>query len=150
MRAVVQRVLSASVEVETVTIDEIGPGLLLFLGITHTDNEKDISWLAEKAVNLRIFADENGKMNYSLKDLSLSMLIVSQFTLYGDCRKGRRPGFSEAAPPARAEVLYQNFIREVEALGISVATGQFQAEMSVSLVNDGPITLTLDTDFLKS
>lgn len=150
MRAVIQRVCQAKVQVDQTTVGEIGPGLLLFLGITNGDDEKDLSWLAEKTVNLRIFEDENGKMNRSLKDNGLSMLIVSQFTLYGDCRKGRRPSFSTAATPAAAEPLYRQFVQKVEELGISVATGRFQAEMRVELVNDGPVTLTLDTDFLKS
>ncbi|PID75028.1 MAG: D-tyrosyl-tRNA(Tyr) deacylase [Desulfobacterales bacterium] len=150
MRAVIQRVKHATVRVEEEIVGEIGAGLLLFLGIAGDDSEKEIKWLAEKAVNLRIFADSDGKMNLSLKESGLAMLIVSQFTLYGDCRKGRRPGFAAAAPPELAKPLYHDFINTVQAMGISVATGRFQTEMAVELVNDGPVTLTLDTDFLKN
>ncbi len=149
MRAVIQRVKRAAVRVEKEITGEIGPGILLFLGIAANDNAKDLQWLAEKAVHLRIFADSSGKMNLSLKDSSLAMLVVSQFTLYGDCRKGRRPGFANAAPPDMARSLYQDFIKRVEVMGVPVATGRFQANMDVELVNDGPVTLTLDTDFLK-
>ncbi len=150
MRAVIQRVTRAAVRVEGAVTGKIDSGILLLLGIAADDSEKDIQWLAEKVVHLRIFPDNDGKMNLSLKDKGLAMLIVSQFTLYGDCRKGRRPGFSAAAPPTTAELLYRQFIEQIKALGITVATGRFQAEMEVELVNDGPVTLTLDTDFLKT
>ncbi len=149
MKAVIQRVKRASVRVEKKITGEIDSGILLLLGVAADDSEKDIQWLAEKVVNLRIFEDDNGKMNLSLKDKGFAMLIVSQFTLYGDCRKGRRPGFAAAAPPAMAKPLYQQFIHKVEAMGIPVATGRFQAEMEVELINNGPVTFTLDTDFLK-
>ncbi len=150
MRAIIQRVTRAAVRVEEKVTGEINSGILLFLGIAEDDSEKDLQWLADKVVHLRIFPDDNGKMNLSLRDKGLAMLIVSQFTLYGDCRKGRRPGFSADAPPAIAEPLYRQFIDQIEALGVTVATGRFQAEMEVELINDGPVTLTLDTDFLKS
>ncbi len=150
MRAVIQRVTRAAVRVEGAVTGKIDSGILLLLGIAADDSEKDIQWLAEKVVHLRIFPDNDGKMNLSLKDKGFAMLIVSQFTLYGDCRKGRRPGFSAAAPPTTAEPLYRQFIDQIKALGITVATGRFQAEMEVELINDGPVTLTLDTDFLKT
>ncbi len=150
MRAVIQRVTHAAVRVEGAVTGKIDSGILLLLGIAADDSEKDIQWLAEKVVHLRIFPDNDGKMNLSLKDKGFAMLIVSQFTLYGDCRKGRRPGFSAAAPPTIAEPLYRQFINQIKALGITVATGRFQAEMEVELINDGPVTLTLDTDFLKT
>lgn len=146
MRAVVQRVSRASVRVDRQQTGEIGTGLVVFLGIHGNDGPNELQWMADKIANLRIFEDEEGKMNRSLVDLGHQMLIVSQFTLYGDCRKGRRPGFSEAAPPAVAEPLYRRFIEEVQARGIPVATGIFQAAMEVELVNDGPVTLLLDSD----
>lgn len=123
----------------------IGRGVVVLLGIHRHDSERECDRLAEKIVNLRIFPDQHGKMNRSLADLNGEMLIVSQFTLYGDCRKGRRPGYSEAASPDRAEALYDRFIGAVERLGITAATGRFQAAMEVSLTNDGPVTLLLDS-----
>lgn len=125
---------------------EIGRGLAVLLGIRHGDTETDLHWLAEKIVYLRIFGDEQGKMNLSVADIDGEVLIVSQFTLYGDCRKGRRPGFSAAAAPEIAEPLYQKFIAEVQNKGLRVATGVFQAEMQIELINDGPVTLLLDSE----
>jgi len=146
MRAVIQRVRRASVTIDGRIHGEIGKGLLVFLGIKDGDTLTELQWLAEKIVTLRIFEDSQGKMNRSLADIEGQMLIVSQFTLYGDCRKGRRPGFSGAASPDIAEPLYQRFVAEVEKKQISVATGIFQAAMEVELVNDGPVTLLLDSE----
>lgn len=146
MRAVIQRVSKASVTVEEQIAGEIKQGLVVLLGIRGADNRSDLQWLAEKIVHLRIFEDKEGKMNRSLKDIEGEMLIISQFTLYGDCRKGRRPGFSSAAPPGIAEPLYQQFIDEVKSKDIQVATGIFQAAMEVALVNDGPVTLLVDSE----
>ena len=145
MRAVIQRVSKASVTVDSEITGEIGPGLLVLLGIHKEDREQEIKWMVEKIINLRIFEDENGKMNRSLIDTNGAMLVVSQFTLYGDCRKGRRPGYSSAAPPETANTLYQQFIEAVAQKDIPVASGRFQAHMDVELVNDGPVTLLLDS-----
>lgn len=145
MRACVQRVTSASVTVEGQVIGEIGRGLLVLLGVATEDTEADARELAEKIVNLRIFEDSEGKMNRSLIDTSSSMLIVSQFTLLGDCRKGRRPSFIAAAPPEQGERLYESFIAEVRTRNVPTSTGRFRANMQVALVNDGPVTLLLDT-----
>lgn len=145
MRAVVQRVSQASVRVDGQIVGQIGPGLLVLLGITHTDDAAKGKWLAEKLAGLRIFPDEEGKMNRDLTDAGGSMLIVSQFTLYGDCQKGRRPSFIGAAPPEIAVPLYEDFINEVKMLGIPVATGRFGAMMQVELINDGPVTLIVNT-----
>lgn len=145
MRAVVQRVREARVEVDGTEVGAIGPGLLIFLGVGQDDTEKDCEYLANKIVHLRIFPDSKDLMNHSLVDTGGAALVVSQFTLWGDCRKGRRPSFVGAAPPARAEKLYELFVRLVEQKGINVATGRFQAMMDVSLVNDGPVTLMLDS-----
>lgn len=146
MRAVIQRAKSASVTVSGETVGEIHQGLLVLLGIQRDDGVAQIHWMADKIANLRIFADQHGKMNRSLFDLGQEMLIVSQFTLYGDCRKGRRPGYSSAAPPEIAEALYHGFIETVKKMGIPTAAGQFGAMMDVHLVNDGPVTLLLDSD----
>jgi D-tyrosyl-tRNA(Tyr) deacylase len=143
--AVVQRVTESKVHVDDQTIGEIGPGLLVLLGISRSDEEKDADYLADKVANLRILEDENGKMNRSLLETGGEMLVVSQFTLLGDCRKGRRPSFVEAAPPEKAERLYDHFVYQVKSKGISAATGQFQAKMAVSLLNDGPVTLILES-----
>lgn len=148
MRAVIQRVSRASVTVAGETTGEIGAGVLVLLGIHRDDGTKEILWMAEKIINLRIFEDENGKMNNSLLDTGGAMLIVSQFTLYGDCRKGRRPGYSSAAPPDSAKNLYQQFIDNVKQKNIPVSCGRFQAHMDVELVNDGPVTLMLDSSKL--
>jgi len=146
MRAVVQRVSRASVTIGGEVYGKIDKGLVVLLGITHQDDQKDARWLAEKVAHLRVFEDEQGKMNRSLADIGGEMLIISQFTLYGDCRKGRRPGFSDAAPPDIAKPLYLFFVEEVKKKGIKAATGTFQAEMKVELVNDGPVTLLLDSE----
>ncbi|PID76486.1 MAG: D-tyrosyl-tRNA(Tyr) deacylase [Deltaproteobacteria bacterium] len=146
MRAVIQRSREASVQADGAEIGSIGGGLVVFLGIKDGDGTDEIKWLAEKIVNLRIFADQQGRMNKSLAEHGGGMLIVSQFTLYGDCRKGRRPGYSAAARPEIAEPLYKQFVDYVRSLGIEVSTGKFQAEMQVKLTNDGPVTLLLDTD----
>lgn len=145
MRAVIQLVREASVTVDGEVIGSIGKGLLILLGVHRNDTAKDGAYLAEKIVNLRIFADADGKMNHSLRDVEGEMLVVSQFTLFGDCRKGRRPSYSSAAPPDQAEQLYQLFITEIRRLGVPVATGKFQAMMEVRLLNDGPVTLLLDS-----
>ncbi len=144
MRALVQRVKEAQVVVEGKVIGKIGKGVLVFLGVAKGDTEAAAAWLAKKICHLRIFEDETGKLNLSLNDIGGSALIVSQFTLYGDCKKGRRPSFDKAASPAEAKVLYEKFIELVKAQGISVATGQFGAFMQVYLINDGPVTLLLE------
>ena len=144
MRLIVQRVRSASVKVNDKVIGEITGGLMTLVGFTHTDTPETVKYLADRAVKLRIFEDENGKMNRSLLDVNGSMLIVSQFTLYGDTVHGRRPGFDAAAKPDHAIPLYEQFIEEVKAFGVNVATGEFGAEMLVTLENDGPVTFTLE------
>lgn len=146
MRAVIQRVKHATVDVNGIRTGSISKGIVTFLGIHHHDGAKEIGWMAEKIINIRIFPDPDGKMNISLADINAEMLIVSQFTLYGDCRKGRRPGYSEAAPPEIAEPIYNRFVDEVRNTGITAATGKFQAMMDVTLVNDGPVTLLLDSE----
>ena len=145
MRAVVQRVKESKVEVDGKSVGTIGPGLLIFLGVGENDSEKDCDYLANKIVHLRIFPDREDLMNLSLIDIGGSALVVSQFTLWGDCRKGRRPSFVRAARPEKAEELYEHFIGLLKEKGIDVATGQFQAMMDVSLINDGPVTLMLDS-----
>lgn len=145
MRAVIQRVTSCSVTVENQTISRIGPGLLVLLGVDREDEPADADWLADKIAGLRIFEDENGKMNRALSDTGGEMMVVSQFTLYGDCRKGRRPSFVAAAPPEVAEKLYLYFVSRVRGMGIMVQTGQFRAMMDVALVNNGPVTLIVDS-----
>ena len=145
MRAVLQRVTRASVRVGGETAGAIGPGLLVLLGVGQEDGEAEARYLAEKSAGLRIFEDEQGKMNRSVVEVGGSVLVVSQFTLYGDCRKGRRPGFSAAAPPETANRLYLFYVEQLRQLGLTVATGIFQADMAVELVNDGPVTLLLDS-----
>jgi D-tyrosyl-tRNA(Tyr) deacylase len=145
MRAVVQRVSRARVVIGAEVTGEIGRGLLVLLGVATTDTPEQARWLAEKLVGLRIFEDAEGKMNLGLADVGGAMLIVSQFTLYGDCRKGRRPSFIDAAPPETAIPLYEGFINDVKAQGVRTATGRFGAMMQVELVNDGPVTLILDS-----
>ena len=145
MRAVVQRVTSAKVAVNQKTVGEIQTGLLVLLGVGKDDGSKDIHYLAEKIINLRIFRDSNHKMNCSLLDVKGDLLIVSQFTLYGDCRKGRRPSYDTSAPPDIAHGLYEEFVATAKSYGLKVATGQFQAHMDVTLTNDGPVTLLLDS-----
>ena len=146
MRAVVQRVKECKVEVKDGTVGAIGPGLLVFLGVGKDDSEKDSDYLANKIANLRIFPDQEGLMNLSLTDTAGSVLVVSQFTLWGDCRKGRRPSFVNAARPERANELYEHFIGLLKGMDIRVATGRFQEMMDVYLVNDGPVTLMLDSE----
>jgi len=143
--AVVQRVSECKVRVQNQTVGRIGQGLLVLLGVSRSDGEKDADYLADKITYLRIFQDDDGKMNRSLVDIGGEMLIVSQFTLLGDCRKGRRPSFVHAAPPEQAERLYDYFVTQVRLKGIAVATGQFQAMMDVSLINDGPVTLIIQS-----
>jgi D-tyrosyl-tRNA(Tyr) deacylase len=145
MRAVVQLAKKASVTVDQSMISEIGPGLLVLLGVHKNDTARDARILAEKIAHLRIFPDQGKLMNLSVLDVQGEILVVSQFTLYGDCRKGRRPSYSEAAPPELAEELYEMFIRETAKLNIPVASGKFQAMMDVQLVNQGPVTLLLDS-----
>ncbi len=146
MRAVLQRVRRAKVTVEGEATGEIGAGWLVLLGVAPDDNQKQVEWLADKIANLRAFADDDGKMNRSVLDVGGSVLAVSQFTLYADCRKGRRPSFVGAALPAVAEPLYEAFVIALKALGVPVATGRFAADMQVELVNDGPVTIVLDSE----
>ncbi len=145
MRACVQRVSQASVTVDGQIVGQIDCGLLVLLGVTGDDQSKDATYLAEKITTLRIFNDDDGKMNRSLLDTGGQMLVVSQFTLLGDCRKGRRPSFTQAAGPEIAQQLYSQFVAEVQSRGIRVATGRFQAHMDVALINDGPVTVLLDS-----
>ncbi len=145
MRAVIQRVKQARVAVANHTVGEIGRGLLTFLGVGREDTREDADYLADKVVNLRIFEDSEGKLNFSLKDIGGEILIVSQFTLYADCRKGRRPSFSLAAEPDLARKLYQYFTSKVKSQGVKVALGEFQAKMEVELINEGPVTILLDS-----
>ena len=144
MRLVIQRVLSAQVEVEGELIARIGKGILVLVGIGKNDDGSSIEWLANKTVNLRIFEDENQKMNLGLRDISGEILLVSQFTLYADCQRGRRPGFDQAALPGIAEKQFNEFVQAVNSLGITAQTGRFGADMKVSLVNDGPVTIILE------
>ncbi len=146
MRACVQRVSQASVTVDGEVIGRIERGLLILLGVAHGDTDNEAQTLADKISQLRIFPDDEGKMNRSLEDAGGEMLVVSQFTLLGDCRKGRRPSFVHAAPPELGEQLYEAFVEMVRNRGIKVATGKFRAHMDVALVNDGPVTLLLDTE----
>jgi D-tyrosyl-tRNA(Tyr) deacylase len=145
MRAVVQRVSEASVRVETEVVGRIGRGLLVLLGVGRTDTEKEAEYLSEKIAHLRIFEGAGGRLDRSLLEIGGEMLVVSQFTLLADCRKGRRPSFSAAAAPAAAAGLYAHFVRLTARRGISVQTGRFQALMAVSLVNDGPVTLIVES-----
>jgi|ERR1700731_19553 D-tyrosyl-tRNA(Tyr) deacylase len=146
MRVVLQRVTHARVLVEGRVVGEIGAGLLVLLGVGREDKAATATMMAEKIVNLRIFNDDDGKMNRSLIDTAGAVLAVSQFTLYGDARGQRRPSFIQAAPPEPGKALYEEFVRAFEALGVRVQTGVFQAHMSVELVNDGPVTILLDSD----
>jgi D-tyrosyl-tRNA(Tyr) deacylase len=146
MRAVVQRVKTAKVVVGEEVVGEIGNGLLVFLGVGQGDQSEDADYLASKVANLRIFSDSDDKMNLSLREVSGEALVVSQFTLWGDCRKGRRPSFVRAAEPALANDLYQEFIALLREKGIKVAEGRFQEMMDVQLVNDGPVTILLDSE----
>ncbi len=145
MRVVIQRVKSASVVTGTEVAGRIGKGLLVLLGVAISDNIEDAEYLANKTVNLRIFEDESQKMNRSLLDIGGEILVVSQFTLLGDCKKGRRPSFVNAAPPELADKLYRQFVDRIRQKKVSVKTGRFQANMEVSLINDGPVTLIIDS-----
>ncbi len=145
MRGVVQRVKRASVEVESNIIGEIEHGILLLLGVEDTDEEKDLEYMCDKVPNLRIFEDENGKMNKSLIDVGGQLLVISQFTLLGDARKGRRPSFTAAAVPDKAIPMYEGFIKKMKDSGITTQCGEFGADMQVELVNDGPVTILLDS-----
>lgn len=145
LRAVIQRVTSASVEVDDRIVGVISGGLLVLLGVEHTDTEQDADYLAGKIAALRIFSDENGKMNLSVTDTGGSILAVSQFTLYGDCRKGNRPSYDRAARPDQARRLYEYFVESLRGKGLAVATGIFQAHMKVTLVNDGPVTILMES-----
>jgi D-tyrosyl-tRNA(Tyr) deacylase len=148
MRAVLTRVKSASVTIDGAVVGQIGKGFLILLGVGPEDNEEKCRYLAEKALGLRVFEDENGKMNLGLSDVDGQVLVVSQFTLYGNCRKGRRPSFTEAADPELGNRLYEKFLSDCEDLGYEPQHGVFGADMQVASVNDGPVTLILDTDIL--
>ena len=145
MRALIQRVTAARVVVDGVVTGEIGAGMLVLLGVAKTDAEADAAFVAEKILNLRIFEDDVGKMNRSILDVGGALLVVSQFTLYGDCRKGRRPSFDAAAPAEQARTLYEHFVELVRRSPLRVETGIFQADMAVSLTNDGPVTLLVES-----
>lgn len=144
MRMVIQRVSQASVSVDGTVVGSIGKGIMVLLGVANDDTEQQAEWLANKLVHLRIFEDDAGKMNLSLREIAGQLLVVSQFTLLGDCRKGRRPGFSDAAPPAEADRLYMYFVEYLRTQGYTVETGQFQAKMMVNICNDGPVTFVLE------
>ncbi len=146
MRAVVQRVREAKVEVDGRTAGDIGGGLLILLGVAKSDTRQDAEYMADKLAGLRIFSDETGKMNRDVTQAGGSLLVVSQFTLYGDVRRGRRPGFERAAEPQQARVLYEYFVERIRARGVPVQTGVFQASMFVHLVNDGPVTIIVDSE----
>ncbi len=146
MRAVIQRVTQSSVKVEGKIVGEIKKGLMVLLGISDEDKPSDIDYMVEKITNLRIFEDNEGKMNLSLFDIKGELLVVSQFTLYGDCRKGRRPSFVKAAGPDKAEQYYNEFVLKCKNLGINTQTGIFQAEMLVNINNDGPVTVIIDSE----
>ena len=150
MRAVLTRVKSASVVIDGKVNGQIGQGFLILLGVGPNDTEKECRYLAEKALSLRVFEDENGKMNRGLDAIGGEVLVVSQFTLYGNCRKGRRPSFAEAAGPELGERLYEQFLKDCEALGYPPQHGRFGADMKVESINDGPVTLILDTDQLMN
>lgn len=145
MRAVVQKVSSSKVTVDEEVIGQINQGLMVLLGVTHDDTSKDVDYMVDKVTNLRIFEDTEGKMNLSLKDVEGEVLVVSQFTLYGDARRGRRPSFSDAARPEVANPLYEEFVEKVKNQGINVGTGKFGAHMMVDLTNDGPVTILLES-----
>ena len=146
MRALVQRAARAAITINGTPTGTMGAGLVVLLGITHSDSEKDVRYLADKCLGLRIFADENGKMNRSLLDVGGDLMIVSQFTLYGDCRHGKRPGFTDAANPVHAIPLYEAFIARCREAVPGLLTGEFGADMQVELVNDGPVTLMLESE----
>ena len=145
MRAVVQRVTSAQVSVADRVLSRIGRGLLVFLGVEREDASEDLTYVANKVRDLRIFSDEHGRMNRSAVDVGAEILVVSQFTLSGDCRRGRRPSFDHAAPPEVARAMYEAFVKALQTMGLPVQTGEFQAMMQVELINDGPVTILLDS-----
>jgi D-tyrosyl-tRNA(Tyr) deacylase len=145
MKIHIQRASKASVTVDNKIVGKIGNGFVIFVGITHSDTDKDAKFLADKAVNLRVFEDSEGKMNLSLKDVLGEALVISQFTLYGDAQKGRRPSFTEAAKPELAIPLYELFVKEIESTGIPVATGVFGARMEVEILNSGPVTIMIES-----
>lgn len=145
MRAVIQRVTRASVTVDHRVVGAIQRGFLVLLGVAEEDSEQDVLWTASKIAGLRVFEDADGRMNLALADVGGAVLVVSQFTLYGDCRKGRRPSFIQAARPEKADALYQSVVAELRGQGLTVETGTFQAHMDVELLNDGPVTLLLDS-----
>ncbi|KGP76752.1 D-tyrosyl-tRNA(Tyr) deacylase [Desulfosporosinus sp. Tol-M] len=146
MRSVVQRVKRASVTVNGENVGEISAGLLVLLAVGQDDGEKDVNWMVDKLVDLRIFEDDKGKMNRSVHDVGGEILVVSQFTLYGDCRRGKRPSFTSAAPPESAKALYERSVEALRSRGMKVETGVFQAQMNVELINDGPVTLLMDSE----
>lgn len=146
MRAVVQRVTQGSVEVEQRLVGSIGKGLVVLLGVSEGDTMDDVKYMTEKILNLRVFDDEEGKMNYSLLDIKGELMVVSQFTLYGDCRKGRRPNYMAAARPELADELYKELIKACKAQFVKTETGVFQADMKVNIINDGPVTLIIDSE----
>lgn len=146
MRSVIQRVKRASVTVHGETVGQIAAGLLVLLAVGQEDGAADLTWMVDKLVGLRIFEDEVGKMNRSVLDIDGEVLVVSQFTLYGDCRKGKRPSFSSAAPPEQAKELFERSVERIRSYGLKVETGVFQAEMNVELINDGPVTILLDSE----
>lgn len=146
MRAVVQRVKEASCTVDGKIVGKIDKGILLFLGVGQGDEDKDLDYLVDKVLGLRIFSDEQGKMNLSLEDIEGEILIISQFTLYGDVRKGKRPSFTRSAPPELGEEYYKQFIEKVKSRGIKAETGIFGADMDIGLINDGPVTILLDSE----
>ncbi len=146
MRAVIQRVSEASVTVDGKLVGKIGRGILVLLGVSQKDTEKDVAYLVDKILNLRIFEDENGKMNLSLLEVGGQMLVVSQFTLYGDVRRGKRPSFTEAASPEKAKKLYELFVQESSKFLDDIQTGIFQAMMSIHLINEGPVTILIDSE----
>lgn len=145
MRALIQRVTDASVTVDGNITGRIGHGLLVLLGVEQHDSESDLSYVLKKTLNLRIFNDDAGKMNLSVQDIGGQILVVSQFTLLGDCRKGNRPGFTNAAPPEQANAMYEEFVNRARVQGVDVQTGIFAADMKVRLLNDGPVTLMIDS-----
>jgi D-tyrosyl-tRNA(Tyr) deacylase len=145
MRSVVQRVKRASVSVKGENVGEISAGLMILLAVGQEDGEGDLAWMVDKLVGLRIFEDQEGKMNRSVQEVGGEILMISQFTLYGDCRSGKRPSFTNAAPPERAKALYERTVEGIRSCGLTVKTGIFQAQMDVELINDGPVTLLLDS-----
>lgn len=145
MRAIIQRVKNASVKIDGSLKGEAGEGLLIFLGVGKGDGDEDLKYIADKTLGLRIFEDENGKMNKSVVDINGDLLVISQFTLYGDCRKGKRPSFDGAMPPKEAEEMYEKFVAYVRESGLKTETGEFGADMKVELLNDGPVTIILDS-----